>query len=209
MHLSTILDAAMCVCWIAAYLWALVGAVRYRHPLIPPVTQLFFCTNELSALLYFLVSGTGFTYYVAAYICWAVIEAAMFAAAVRIGFVKKKQILPHLGLLAAITLILFIATLNGKMLLICYFNAFAGVMCWLWFACKPDYPMKPIALAAFISKFIGDLVAVPVYFGNGGRFVESICVLLPVLDFSFIILYFRRRRKSRENKEVTPWADTI
>lgn len=60
--------------------------------------------------------------------------------------------------------------------------------------------MKPLALAAFITKFVGDLISIPTYLGSGIWLIDIICVLLPALDFLFIIVYINRVKK----RKITP-----
>ena len=70
-----------------------------------------------------------------------------------------------------------------------YFNTFVGELFWFRYILKKEYPIKALNFAAFIAKFIGDAVSVPVYIGAGTVFSRAMCVLLPVLDLCFIIVF--------------------
>lgn len=60
--------------------------------------------------------------------------------------------------------------------------------------------MKPLTLAAFLAKFIGDAISIPVYFGRGPLLIDAICILLPIMDFLFIMLYFVRKRADKKSQ---------
>lgn len=198
-NLSVIFDAAMSALWILTYLLVLIGTIRYRYPLISPVSQFFFCTNEFAVLLFFVANASRFdNYVIIAYGCWALIEIAVFIVILKIGFVKRKHILPYCVVTAAVSVILyFVIALKDSMMFICYFNAFCGVFFWLRFIRRKEYPMSPIALAAFVTKFLADLVAIPVYLGEGGRIIDLLCLALPMLDLLFIPIYFKCKKRLR------------
>lgn len=195
-------DMAMCVLWMLTYTLVLIGTVRYRYPMISPISQIFFGTNEFAVLLYFLTNASEFNRYViVAYVLWALIEIAIFAAILKVGFLKKEWILPYLLSIAVVSLVLYFLIGQGYMLFICYFNAFFGVLFWLGFILDREFPMKPIALAAFVAKFLADVFAIPVNLGQGGKLVELICLSLPVLDLIFIPVYFKRKKTNKNRKK--------
>lgn len=203
-NLSVIFDAAMCVLWILTYLMVLIGTIRYKYPMIPPASQFFFCTTEFAVLLFFLANDARFSdYVIVAYISWALIEIAVFIAILKTGFIKRKHILPYCAAVAVVSVILyFIIAFADGMMFICYFNAFCGVFFWFRFVRRKEYPMKPIALAAFVLKLLADLFAVPVYLGEGGLIIALISLLLPALDFAFLPMYFRGRKRIGREVEI-------
>ena len=92
-NIAVFLDALMCVFWIMTYVLVLIGTVRYRYPLISPVAQFFFITNEIAVLLFFFFNASNFSKYVIwAYICWTLIEIAVFIAILKTGYFKKNKI---------------------------------------------------------------------------------------------------------------------
>ena len=111
---------------------------------------------------------------------------------------KKKHIGPYLGLIAVITVIMFyLALVKDQILFFSYFNTFLGTVFWFVHILKKDYPMVPIALVAFLTKFFGDSLLLKVYLGVGGWLTDVLCVLLPILEFAFIPVFFVRRRQRK------------
>lgn len=202
--LSSIFDAAMCAFWILTYVLAFIGTIRYRYPLISPVSQFFFCTIEFAMLLFVITNASQFSNYVIiAYGCWVLLEIAVFAVILKIGFVKRKHILPYCTAVVVVSVVLyFIIAFADGMMFICYFNALCGVFFWFRFIRRKEYPMKPIALAVFILKLFADLFAVPVYLREGRLIIVLIALLLPALDFAFLPVYCRgRKRLDREAED--------
>ena len=202
-NLSVLFDAAMSAFWILTYVWVLIGTLRYRYPLISPVSQFFFCTNEFAVLLFFVTNASQFSNYVIiAYGCWALLEIAVFIVIIKTGFAKRKHILPYCAAVAVVSVALyFIIAYADGMMFICYFNALCGVFFWFRFIHRKEYPMKPIALVAFMLKLFADLLAVPVYLGEGGSIIALISLLLPALDLAFLPVYFRTRKRLNREAE--------
>lgn len=190
-------DALMCFFWVTAYALVLIGTIKYKYPMISPITQIFFGTNEIAVLVFFLRESVAFNYAVAAYLCWALLEIAIFAAILRTDYYNKKYILPHLMVIAVGSAFLYyLIAVRGMMLFVCYGNAFLGVLFWFLFVQKKEYPLKPIPLLAFVCKFLADLAAIPVYFNYGNLLIRVICVGLPCLDLLFLVLWLIRRKQS-------------
>lgn len=200
--LTRMTDAVMCLMWITTYTLVLIGTCRYRYPMISPYAQAVIAPFELSVTVMFITRGQlGFNYPSVACIYWTVIEIAIIAVILKSGFVKRKHIAPYIVLCGAITCaMLYLVTFKGYMLFFSYFNTFVGVAIWFGSILRRDYPMKPLALAAFITKFVGDILAAIVYFGVGGWCVDLMSILLPPLDFAFVVVYVVRRK---QNKCVT------
>lgn len=196
-NVEIILDALMCVLWMTTYTLVFIGTVKYKYPLISPITQLIIAPLEF-VIAYFFIAGNpnGFDYISFAYLYWSVIEIAIISAIFKIKFIKKKHMLVYILLLLINTvLMIYLVAIKGYMLFFNYFNAFLGVLFWFVFIQRKDFPMKPIALVAFVTKFLADIIAIPVYIGDGGFLINFICISLPILDFMFIPTYFYKRCK--------------
>lgn len=197
-HIETILDVTMCILWIATYTLVLIGTVKYRYPLISPMTQAVISPFEFAVLIRLILVGSfGQIYVFTAYAYWTLIEIAIIWVILKSGYIKRKYIVPYIVLVCVMTCVMFyFVTVKGQMFFFSYFNTFIGEVIWFRFILKKDYPMKPIALLAFFTKFIGDSFSIVVYFGDGIWLSNVMCVLLPVLDFAFILVYFKRSRQN-------------
>lgn len=196
-RLQIILDTIMCILWMTTYTLVLIGTIKYRYPMISPVTQAIIAPFEFSVVLYYAVAGyVQINYALIAYLYWTIVEVAIFFAIINTGYISKKQIMPYIVTVAVITGIMFwLVAVRGKMLFFSYLNTFIGNVFWARFILNKDYPMKSFALASFCTKFLADTAAVLVYHGAGSLVTDLICVLLPALDFFFIIIYFNRRKR--------------
>lgn len=197
--MSVILDVAVCFLWLLTYILVLIGTIHHRYPLISPISQLFFGTNEFAVLLFFIGNASRFHQYVIiTYIFWALIEIAIFIAIIRTGAVKKSYIVPYIALVVILSIFLYcLIAQKDCMTFICYFNAFCGVLFWLRYFARSEYPCDWIALSAFVSKLLADLLAIPVNMGNGGSVTGLISLLLPMLDAVFIYVFFSRSKQKK------------
>jgi len=192
----------MCLLWIVTYTLVLIGTIKYRYPLIAPITQAIIAPFEFSVLIRFIIQGSlDFGYVSLAYIYWTIIEILIIGVIIKRGYIQRKLIIPYLLLICTMTGIMcYWVVIKNCMFFFSYFNTFIGELFWLHFILKTDYPMKPLALAAFVAKFVGDAISIPTYLGDGIWLISAICVLLPVLDFLFILIYFKR---SKERKHLS------
>lgn len=189
-------DAIMCFFWVVTYLFVLIGTMKYRYPVFPLAMQFFTLSNELAVLLYFVKTDVIFNYAVAAYLCWGVLEIAILIAIARTGFYKTKHIVSHfVATIAFSGPVFWLLTAFDSMLFICYFFAFFGELFWFVEIFRKNYPIKAITLMAFVSKFLADGFAVPVYFNRGYLLIDCVCVLLPLIDLAFIVIWFVRRKQ--------------
>lgn len=198
-YISTILDATMCLLWIVTYTLVLIGTIKYKHPLIAPATQVIIAPFEFAVLLSFVIGGRlDIDYISAAYLYWTVIEVAIIYVILKSGNVRSGRGCLYILSVCMMTCIMcYLVIIRGWTFFFSYFNTVVGEIIWLFYIFKKDYPMKPLALAAFITKFIADAVSIPVYFGKGIWLISLISVLLPALDWIFILVYFNRKRKKQ------------
>ncbi len=194
-------DVLLSIFWIITYTLVLIGTVKYRFPLIPPVTQAIIAPVEFSVLLS-LIDRSSFCWdYVSiAYAYWCAIEMVI------IGVAIKKQITPTKWVAMGIALFVMVmiptfccVVIHRGMFFFTYLNTFTGVVAWLVFVSRrKDYPMNGMTLAIFIAKFLGDVATIPAYFMDGDWVIRALAILLPVCDSLFFLLYFLRRRKNIE-----------
>lgn len=86
-------------------------------------------------------------------------------------------------------------TIKEYMFFFNYLNTFSGIIFWLIYVIRnKDYPIKPITLAIFLMKLVADVFALIVYNGDGNWASNAMCILLPVVDFLFIMLYVKRKK---------------
>lgn len=199
-----ILDSAMSILWIVTYTLVLIGTIRLQYPLISPLTQAVVAPLEFAMLIFLLVAGSfGFDYISAGYLYWAIIEILIIIVILKGGYIKRKYIVPYIMLVAMITVVMTTVIISSRFTIFyCHLNSVIGDMIWLAFILRDKkYPMKAVTLATFTTKFLADVLAVPVYFGCSIWIVSFMCILLPILDFTFILIYFVRRSKQVRGKE--------
>lgn len=196
--IQIILDVSMCMLWITTYTLVLFGTIRYRYPLISPITQAIIAPFEFSVLFLFIkLNAFQLNYASVAYLCWSVIEIVTIIVIVRAGYIRKKYILPYVGAVLLITgIMVWLVAVKQYMLAFSYINTFVGMSCWLAYVIRrKDYPMNGITLTIFLMKLTADILGCLVYFGQGSLAVNALSVMLPVVDFCFIPTYFMRKKK--------------
>ena len=202
-NIRTYLDATMCLLWIITYTLVLIGTIKYKYPLISSFTQLLIAPFEFAVWLSFVI-GAGFRidYVSVAYSYWAIIEILIIFVILKISNISLKNKVLYLIAICVMTCIMYyLAISKGQMLFFSYFNTFVGEVVWLIHVCKKNYPNKPITLTFFITKFLGDVLAIPVYFGKGSWIISLISILLPALESLFILIYIERKK---ENVSTSP-----
>lgn len=184
----------MCVLWIITYTLALIGSVRYKKPLISPLTQACIAPFEFAVMFNLILRG-GLNYVSVAYGYWTVIEVALFYVNCKLGAVSKNREKQYVLLVTLVmAAMLWGVVVKGWMLFFSYFNTFVGMCFWAQYIRREAYPMKPWAGAAFLIKFAADVLACLVYFHSGTWVISFMSVALPVLDFTFLITYWKRKR---------------
>lgn len=190
----------MCILWMIVYTLVLIGTIRYRYPLISPITQAIIAPLEFSVLFLFIKQQAfRLDYPSLAYLYWTLIEIAIIAVIIKKGYIEKRYVAAYLGLVITITgIMVYFVTIKEYMYFFNYFNTFIGIAVWLKFVLKKDYPMGPITSAIFALKLIADILAFLVYHGEGIWLAQILCVLLPVLDSLFIVVYIKRNRYNKK-----------
>lgn len=193
-NIDLFFDTAMCFLWITTYTLVFIGTIKYKYPLISPITQAIVAPLEFSVFTLIIVTSSTFNYAVVAYAYWSIIEVAIFAIMIKIGFIKRKHIIPYIIVaLFIFAIMIFMVAIRRQVLLATYLDTFIGMAFWFGFILKKDYPIKAFTIAVFISKFLADIFAAIVYFGDGSYWINILSVLLPVLDFMFVAVYIIRK----------------
>lgn len=190
-------DRIQCLLWIVTYTATLIGTLKYHYPLINPISQAIIAPFEIAVLIRYIIRGQfGFNYVFITYIFWVGLNLLIMYI-IKKRHIPEKYGIAYIVLVYVMIMIMFyLVALKNHMFFFSYFNTFIGEVIWFGILFKKDYPMKPFALIAFFAKFIADTIAAPIYWGVGPWLINMICVLLPILDFGFIVVYFIRKRQS-------------
>ena len=198
------LDFIMCLLWIVTYLTVLVSTLRYKYPTISPFTQLIIAPFEFAVLSRFLLRGGGHTlwYVTIAYVIWSVVEILIIIAVLRIGRYSRRFIAVYIAAILVITaLMVYLVAYQNQMFFFSYFNTFIGEILWfLYVLRRKDYPIETLTFLLFFTKFVGDAIAIPVYFRTGTWISSLICVMLPMLDGAFIFVHIYRDEQEQRRK---------
>ena len=200
--LKVAMDIAMCALWILTYTLVLIGTVKYRYPLISPITQMIIAPLEWSVTLLFIkLNAFRLDYASCSYLYWSIVEIVIIGVMIKNQYIKRKWIAAYIFAIIVITaLMIHWVVVMEQMFFFTYLNTFIGMVCWLGFVIRNrNYPMKGITLAIFVVKFVADILAFLVYFGEGHWTAQLMCVLLPICQGLFILVYLIR--KLRKNQE--------
>lgn len=197
-------DLILSALWMATYTFVLIGTIKYKYPLISPATQIFIGSLENSVVIALWLSGTvGWNYIWIGNLYWALIELVIIVVHIRFRFIPKRYALPYMICYLLMTGIMcYLVVYKGRMFFCNYFNTLIGVSIWYAHIKKKGYPMKPIALVAFVTKFAADSIGILVYWGAESWITNTICVLLPMLDFLFIHAYFHDEENDPGNERM-------
>lgn len=193
--LHTHMDGIICILWSLTYTLVLIGTEKYKYPVISPITQLIIAPLEFSVLYQLItINMVGINHVFISYLYWALIEILIIASQIKHGFVNKQHALPYLFSVGLLTVIMcYLVVYKGYQLFFCLFNTFVGEIIWLrHIHQKDDYPMSPIMFVSFLTKFVADVICIPVYLGRGSIASDVLIFLLATLDFMFIHVYFSR-----------------
>lgn len=186
------------------YTLVLVGTIRYKYPLISPITQAVIAPFEFSVLYLFIISSNlGINYAFFAYVYWALIELSIIIVMIKQNHISRTCLVPYLLFLCVLTCVMcYLVGHKGHMFFFSYFNTFVGELIWLFHVRRTNYPMRPLALMVFIAKLLADTIAIPVYFGTSWWLIDFICVTLPILDLLFIIMFIHAKKVALLKKEL-------
>lgn len=180
--------------------------IKYKYPLISPITPLVIAPLELSCLLMFIrVGAFRLEYAPVVYTLWVLVEIVLIAVILRCGFVKKERRYLYFDGLIVVTIVMFfLVTIKEYQLFFTYANTIVGVLFWfIHFIRHKDYPLTLLTIIIFTLKFVADAIGIPVYFHRGGWPIAVFSVFLPLLDFCFIVVFLLRKlRVSREKSLI-------
>ena len=195
----SILDILQTVLWMITSTLVLISTIKYKYPLIPPQAQVIIAAFEFVTFSFLFIGGqVGFDYISIAYLYWTVIEIVQMVVVIKIGYIKEKRVISYILRVIFATGIVHASMLTTENIYaFSYFNTFIGEIIWFRYIIQSQYPLKPIVFLTFLAKFVADLVAISVYVGMGDLVNQVICVILPVLDFAFLVVFFARMKAER------------
>ena len=197
--LQTVLDAVMSLFWTITYVVAYRATRKYQYPAISLVFQFLCLSHEIAILIHFFISRFSFNYAFLAYILWIIIETA---TVLHVFKKHKQRISPGrfflaVAALSAVTIPLL--RLENGMLFVTYGYTAVGMVFWYIHIWDEHYPLRPLNLLCFVTKFIADFTALFVYFPSGPVVIKVISVTLPLMDVAFIatfaVRYFSVKKK--------------
>lgn len=202
---QVVLDAIMCILWIVTYTLCFVSTIKYKYPTFSPIAQLFGASFEFSVLIKFILKGFRFNYAFATYVYWTAIEIGIIVLVIKYTFhYNRKQTIIYLMTCTAMTaLMVYLVVVLNYAVVFSYIITFFAELFWLYYITKEKYPIKPLILAAFISKFVADICAIPVYFHYGHRIISVLAIVVPIIDFSFFVVYYLRKNEIKKASRTT------
>ena len=126
-RIRVVLDSAMCMLWIMTYTLVLIGTIKYRYPMIAPITQAIIAPFEFSVLFLFHKLGLiELSYATLAYLYWAIIEVAIFRVIEKLRYIKEEHIKPYIIVSLGVTFIMiYFVTIKEKC-------SFLAILTLLW-----------------------------------------------------------------------------
>ena len=213
MNIIRIIDFLMTCCWMTTYTLVLIGSLKYKTPLISPITQAIIAPFELGVFLGFLfgflISNYVFNYVLLAYLYWTAMEIAVIIVIAKQIKPSKPKLTSYILFMILLTIfvLIYVNIFDFGMLYGSYIHTIIGMVFWYIYILDPKYPMKPISLAVFIVKLVGDILGFIVYRNYDGILIFVIAITLPIIDLFFIITYFYR--KKNEDKYINLYNTKI
>ncbi|MBQ7862794.1 MAG: hypothetical protein IJ349_11420 [Clostridia bacterium] len=192
--IERIIDIVVTFGWSATYTLVLVGSRKYKFPLMSLLAQLIIASLEIAIFIGFVLNDYKFDYVYFAYFYWSLVEIIIiFTSIKQKGFTNKKKYVFFIVLTVFTIVMSFLLKINNGMLYFALLNTILGMVVWFYYILDKKYPVKPFALAIFIVKLISDVLGTVVYINSHDTLVAVFTIILPCIDFLFIILYFYRR----------------
>lgn len=194
-----IADIVMCALWVFTYLSVFLIMLITKRVIIHPVTTLLGLAMELGILIAHISNGDDFNYVTISYACWSIIEIGIV-----ILHIKYKSIeytfLPIYLFLSVLSIIGVFLWANNYTHGVTYCNFIlttAGMLVWLTFLFLKKQTMHWSYLIPFVSKLVADVLVLYVYFDFMNWFINTFCIVLPIVDHLFIVLFIVRRYTSK------------
>ena len=192
-ELQTVFDFFVCFGWILAYTLVFIGSKKYKFPLISVSAQTAIASFEIAVTIDCITSDATFNYAYIAYAYWAIIQISILVLSFKQRGFDIKKIQRCTLILVATTIVMYmILKIPNSMIYFANINTITGYFFWFYYIFDKNYPIKFFSVAAFVSKFVADILSVPVYFGLYGTVISVLNVSIPCLDFLFIILWIYR-----------------
>lgn len=205
--LQVFLDLTMCVAWMLTYILVLISTKIYKYPAICPYTQATMLPVEIGIFTARIILGTRFNFIIFFYFFCVFIEFAIIVEIIRLKFLKNlKLYFASIAILSGG--VTYLVIVQNYMLFCAYFLTFSGAIIWLVFILtKKDYPFNILNLMVFFTKFIADVVLIPVYLDIGpiSIITDILVFALPSVDLLSIIVFLMKKRlqnNQHDRKEI-------
>ena len=149
---------------------------------------------EFGIFLVIIFNGSGFDYVTFSYGYWTIIEIGIITLYIKYRFIGKKQLIPFFAITCFFILGTFflVKNINTGVTYCNFVLTIIADVVWLVYLYLKKKKMHWSYLIPFTTKLIADLLVLYVYFGYLNWFIDLLCILLPIVDCLFIILFFAR-----------------
>ena len=160
-NIMRVIDFLMTFSWIVTYTLVLIGTLKYKTPLISPITQAIIAPFEIGIFLGFLISDYNFNYVFISYLYWTIIEVIVIFVIAKQAKPSKPKLTLYILFIILLTVfvLIYVNQFSFGMLYGSYVHTILGMVFWYIYILDPKYPMKSITLTTFIVKLIGDILA--------------------------------------------------
>lgn len=192
-------DIAMCCLWIITEFLCLIGIIKYKKSILPPLSQLVIAPFEFAVVIFFVIRNAIANYALYSYFAWAIIEIIIVRYYYKYHLLPKKLKRWYVILLMLQTIVLLILLLNanGSFAFFGVFNTLIAIIIWFVYLYKTDYPMNAFSLCVFILKLFADTTGSIAYISDSPVIIRCILIAMVTVDICFLPtwFYFRKRQK--------------
>ena len=204
------IDTIMCIFWVSTYALVLIGSFKYKYPMISLDAQAMIAPYEIAIVISFFAIDSIFNYAIAAYMIWSLLQITIITFTILYGNLKNKYIPVYLLFFVAVTMqMVYMVVYKDEAFLFANLNTFVGMIFWFIHILKKGYPMRPLALAAFSTKFVADVLGAITYLGEGKPLANTLSVLIPVVDLAFIIVFAVRMLQKKGKKQTVDMSTDV
>ncbi len=193
----------MATLWVVVYLLSLISTCKSKHPAIAPLASAFIVPWEIIITMRNIIQeSNGVGYIVYTQCGWGILH---FITVCIVLFVLKyyppKKMIAYILFACAVGgLLLLIFTTQHGQLYTSYINTWIGILIWLFYARRSDYPLTKLNMAIAICKCVADTFGFIVYWRQDA-IVFTVALLLPLTDAIHVVVLARAMYKRKiENK---------
>lgn len=200
MNLWGLLDALMCGMWIAIYTLVLISSIKYAYPAISPLFPAFVLPWEITAVLYDIKVNVAFSYAVIAHVGFALLNLLILLVVLfRLRWYSLPQSLLYFAFLVASVFVQyrFVFQQENGQLFSSFFVTWVGVLAWLLFIQKREFPLNVLNIVIAALKATADTIGCALYFNKAGVIVKTCCVLLILTHMLHFVAIMRKSKRDR------------